>query len=112
MSPKGVCGLSTEATVQLDMSEDEDRTTLKLWFQWDGTSLWPNCRGSLTSLELKNWHDEPWEAVFNSEADEADQIVFPMGANSEQTISGPTLAARGLSDLPDIGGVLMRAVAE
>lgn len=106
--PKGVCGLSTEATIALDMSEDEDRCHLTVWFQWDGTSSWPNCRGALTQLSLRNWHDEPWEAVFNSEADEADQIVFTMGANSDQTIEAPMLAARGLADLLDVGGVLMR----
>lgn len=106
--PKGVCGSSTDATVALDMSENEDRCHLTLWFQWDGASVWPNCRGVLTQLLLKNWHDEPWEAVFDRGDD--DTTVFLMGANSEQTIEAPMLAAQGLADLPDIGGVMLRPV--
>lgn len=106
--PKGVCGMSTEATTALDMSEDEDRCHLTLMFQWDGVSVWPNCRGHLESLALRNWHDEPWEAVFDRGGD--DIVTFEMGANSDQLIDAPLLAARGLADLPDIGGVTMRAV--
>lgn len=106
MSPKGICGLSAEATVALDMSEDEDRCHLTLWFQWDGTSIWPNCRGALTELALRNWHDEPWEAVFDR--GDGDVVTVEMGANSEQTVQAPMLAARGLADLPDIGGVTLR----
>lgn len=106
MSPKGICGLATEATVALDMAEDEDRCHLTLLFQWDGVSVFPNCRGHLESLALRNWHDEPWEAVFDRGGD--DIVTFPMDANSDVTIDAVMLAARGLADLPDIGGVTLR----
>lgn len=104
--PKGICGIAGEATVALDMNEDEGRTHLLLMFTWDGVSAWPECRGSLDSLTLSNNHDEPWQAVFDRGND--DVITFDIDPHSESTIDAVVLGTRGLADLPDIGGVTLR----
>lgn len=110
--PKGVCGSSTDATIALDMAEDEDRAHLTVWFQWDGTSVFPDCHGVLTQMSLRNNHDEAWQAVFDrtgtAHTGDQDIVTIDMDPHSEVTIDNTVLGTRGLADLPDLGGTFMQ----
>lgn len=109
--PKGQCGFAGEITTALDMRQDE-LVHLELFFAWDGVSAWPNCHGTLTSLELRNDSDDDYEAVFDRTGMEGitgnPVVTFTVGAHSEQTIDNTVLGSLGLADLPDIGGVDLR----
>jgi hypothetical protein len=86
--PLGFCQANGQFTIEKPLPDFSGKVLCDVQYTWDGTSVWPQCDGPITSLHTRNTGDMPAWAMLPDKRNGDPWIKIDPGTDVTTTAKG------------------------